>query len=149
MKTAIQILLVTLIFGGVSGGATWLWQKHQSELHQAIQRAKAAEAKITENPLAGLEKVVHELEPPAEPVVEKPEAPVAVRPAFVEGVDESSQLVVSLNQRLRATHDKERRLDERHSAAAAAVESYRDSRASPAGGGAGVSSMRHPGFGDV
>ena len=117
MKTAIQLLLVMVLFGGASAGATFFWQKHQKELQSAIKRAELAEAKANQNPLDGMEKPA---ETPKkveeEPAEEKPEPPVAIRPPFAEGADESSQLVVSLNQRLRATHDKERLLDERQSA---------------------------------
>ena len=119
MKTAIQLLLVMLLFGGTSAAATHFWQKHQAELKAAIKRAEVAEAKANENPLEGLEKPKEEPHKPdaeLEPVEEKPEPPVAVRPPFVEGVDERSQLVVSLNQRLRATHEKERRLEGRETA---------------------------------
>lgn len=116
MKTVIQLALVTLIFGGVSTSATLYWQKQQSELQTAIQRAEAAEAKAAESPLKNLEKPKHEPDPPAEPEEAPAEPPVAVRPSYVEGVDETSQLVVSLNQRLRATHEKERALNERQEA---------------------------------
>ena len=119
MKTAIQLLLVMLLFGGASAGATHFWQKHQAELNAAIKRAEVAEAKANENPLEGLEKPKEEPHKPdaePEPFEEKPEPPIAVRPPFVEGVDERSQLVVSLNQRLRATHEKERRLENRETA---------------------------------
>ncbi len=116
MKTVMQILLVMLAFGGVSAVATLFWQKQQSELQTAVQRAETAESKVAQNPLAGMEK-------PAEPAdildkteAELPEPPVAIRPPYVEGVDETSPLVVSLNQRLRATHEKERKLDERQEA---------------------------------
>jgi flagellar motility protein MotE (MotC chaperone) len=117
MKTVIQLLFVMLLFGGASGGATFYWQKYQRELQSAIKRAEVSEAKANENPLDGLEKPTEA--PPkndSEPAEEKPEPPVAVRPPFAEGVDESSQLVVSLNQRLRTTHEKERRLEERQAA---------------------------------
>ncbi len=116
MKTVIQLVLVMLLFGGVSAGGTWFWKKQQSELQTAIQRAEAAEAKAAESPLAGLEKPKHEPDPPTEPAEAPPELPVAVRPSFVEGADETSQLVVSLNQRLRATQEKERTLNERQEA---------------------------------
>lgn len=116
MKTVMQLLLVMLVFGGVSAVATLFWQKQRSELQTAVQRAEAAESKIAGNPLAGLEKPVEPSETPDKPDAELPEPPVAVRPPYVEGVDETSPLVVSLNQRLRATHDKERKLDERQEA---------------------------------
>ncbi|TXT22273.1 MAG: hypothetical protein FD138_3574 [Planctomycetota bacterium] len=117
MKTMFQLLLVTLIFGGAAAGATMFWQKQQSELQSALQRAEAAEAKTaSENPLAGLEKPTPKPAAHDEPVDEPLEPPVAVRPPYVEGVDEASQLVVSLNQRLRATQDKERKLNERQEA---------------------------------
>ncbi len=117
MKTMFQLLLVTLIFGGAAAGATVFWQKQQSELQTALQRAEAAESKaVTENPLAGLEKPTPKPAAQGEPVEEPPEPPVAVRPPYVEGMDETSQLVVSLNQRLRATHDKELKLNERQEA---------------------------------
>ena len=113
MKTVIQIIFVTAFFGGAAATGTLFWQKHQAELQTAIQRAETAEAKAAENPLTALEKKPDEQLAASEPVEEKPEPPVAVRPPFVEGVDETSQLVVSLNQRLRATHEKERALQER------------------------------------
>lgn len=118
MKTVIQLLIVMVLFGGASAAGTFYWQKHQKELQTAIKRAEVAEAKANQNPLEGLEKPTETPKPEEEDehVEEKPEPPVAVRPPFVDGADESSQLVVSLNQRLRATHDKERQLDERQSA---------------------------------
>lgn len=117
MKTVLQIILVAALFGGASAGGTIFWRKHQAELQSALQRAEAAEAKATENPLAALEKPP-EPTTPAEPQSEEdvPELPVAVRPPYVEGADEASQLVVSLNQRLRATQEKEQRLFDRQEA---------------------------------
>lgn len=114
MKTMLQLLLVMLVFGGAATAGTLYWQKQQTELQSAIQRAEAAEAKASENPLADLDKkpIVPRTaeEESSEPTNE---LPVAVRPPFVEGADENSQLVVSLNQRLRATQEKERVLNER------------------------------------
>jgi flagellar motility protein MotE (MotC chaperone) len=114
MKTMFQLLLVTLIFGGAAAVATVFWQKQQSELQTALQRAEAAESKaVAENPLADLQKPSPKPAGDNEPDEEQLEPPVAVRPPYVEGLDETSQLVVSLNQRLRATQEKERKLDER------------------------------------
>lgn len=116
MKTMIQLLFVTVLFGGAAAVGTLFWQKHQTELQTALQRAETAEAKAAENPLAALEKKPNEQPTAQEPDERQPEPPVAVRPPYVEGVDETSQLVVSLNQRLRATQDKERSLHERQEA---------------------------------
>ncbi len=116
MKTMLQLLLVMLTFGGAATGATLVWQKHQAELHKAIQRAEKAESKASENPLADLEKPTPKHVPHDEPPEEQLEPPVAVRPPYVEGVDETNQLVVALNQRLRATHEKETKLNERYEA---------------------------------
>lgn len=113
MKTVLQLLLVMLIFGGAATGATLYWQKQQSELQTALQRAEAAEAKANANPLADLEMPTPQPKEAETTTEEAAEPPVAVRPPFVEGVDETSQLVVSLNQRLRATVEKERKLNER------------------------------------
>lgn len=117
MKTILQVALAAALFGGTSTAATIFWRKHQTELQSALQRAEAAEAKANENPLTALTKPIEtraETDKPAEE--ELPEPPVAVRPPYVEGADEASQLVVSLNQRLRATHEKERRLLDRQEA---------------------------------
>lgn len=117
MKTVLQIILVAALFGGASAGGTIFWRKHQAELQSALQRAEAAEAKAAENPLADMAKPTEpttSVEPQTEE--EPPELPVAVRPPYVEGADEASQLVVSLNQRLRATQEKEQRLFERQEA---------------------------------
>ena len=116
MKTVLQVIFMTAFFGGAAATGTLFWQRHQSELQSAIQRAEFAEAKAAESPLTALEKKPDEAHAESEPIAEKPEPPVAVRPPFVEGVDETSQLVVSLNQRLRATHEKERALQERQEA---------------------------------
>ena len=116
MKTVIQLVLVTLLFGGISASATWYWQKQQSELQSAIQRAEQAETKAAESPLSALEKPKVDPDAEVEPAEAPADPPVAVRPSYVEGVDETSQLVVSLNQRLRATQDKERNLNERQEA---------------------------------
>lgn len=117
MKTVIQIFLVTLFVGGASAAATLFWQKQQSELQTAIERAEAAEAKAAENPLAALaKKPMEQFDTRDESAEEAPEPPVAVRPPYVEGMDETSQLVVSLNQQLRETRDTERKLQERQEA---------------------------------
>ncbi len=113
MKTMFQLLLVMMIFGGAATGGTLFWKKQQSELKAALQRAEAAEAKAAETPLAALEKRAQNQTAQEEPPNEEPEAPIAVRPPYVEGMDETSPLVVALNQRLRTTYEKELRLDER------------------------------------
>lgn len=119
MKTMIQLVLVMALFGGAAAGGTFYWQKFQTELKAANERAEVAEAKAAEDPLRELQKPT-EPEPVAEthkedekPVVEPP---VAARPPYVEGVDETSQLVIALNQRLRVTQEKEQKLDERQEA---------------------------------
>lgn len=116
MKTMIQLLLVMLVFGGATTAGTLFWQKQQSEMRTAIERAETAEAKASENPLTELLKKPPEPPAAGAPTEEPTEVPVAVRPPFAEGADETSQLVVSLNQRLRATEEKERKLNDRQEA---------------------------------
>ncbi len=119
MKTVLQIGLVAFLFGGLATAGTVFWQKQKLELDAALARAEAAEKKAAENPLGELavpskpEKAHAEPEPEPE---EKPEAPVAIRPPYVDGADETSRLIVSLNQRLASTYEKEKRLNDRHEA---------------------------------
>ena len=116
MKTVIQLVLVAAVLGGASAAGTLFWQRHQAALNDANERAEVAEAKAKEDPLADLQKPTAESKPEEVAPPPKKEPPVAARPPFVEGADEASQLVVSLNQRLRAAHEKEQRLNERQEA---------------------------------
>lgn len=115
MKTILQVAFVAFLVGGLSTAGTVYWQKQKKELDAAISRAEAAEKKAAENPLEELQPssadpAHEESEPEPE---EKPPPPVAVRPPYVEGADETSRLIVSLNERLTSTFEKEKRLNER------------------------------------
>jgi flagellar motility protein MotE (MotC chaperone) len=149
MKTMIQIVLVALIFGGLSAGGSIYWLKLNAPKPdpEATAKADATEEKETtdEQPEATAETESSEVattqtEDASKPADEtdqlpaKPEKktepasfgpPVAARPPFSPTADEAGDLIYKLRVRLASSTRQERRVAEREDAMKLIVEDLR------------------------